>query len=521
MKDNNDSIFSDFKKTELSEYFYKNKHMLGFSYPAKSLIIVTHELLTNSIDNCVEAKIDPVINIKIKYDDEFKNREDYKNHIIFEISDNGTGIPKKLLPTIFSQLLQGSKFNVNKQHMGQQGIGASAVVLFSNVTTGKMVELETTYNGTKYNCSVGMDIHSGKSLNKILSETKVSSCHGTKIKVYLADVSYTNGATSVPEYLKLIYLANPFITLNFESPEEKINYKKITEMSKPPEKELPHPLGLTAHDIISLFQGSKHTTLNDFLLKDLQRTSKQMLASLEEKTKLDFSKITKNNITFKNADAVVNALKTEKLKKPITENLMPIGEETLLKSLKSLYNPDFSVVVSRPAKVFNGGIPFEVEVGLGWSGECGKKDANTGFYDYTLLRFANRVPLLFDMSHDVSYKIMKDFKIQQYIKLENKNIPMSIIINVNSSNVPFTGPSKMAIDNIDEIEKEITLALQEGFRKISAFVNKRHKEEYEANAKSRLSKYVEIIAENLEEISNKKYSKDSIKKHLEKIIKER
>ena len=54
------------KKTEISEFFYKNAHLLGFTYPGKNMIIAVHELVTNSLDNCVENKIEPLIKIEIK-----------------------------------------------------------------------------------------------------------------------------------------------------------------------------------------------------------------------------------------------------------------------------------------------------------------------------------------------------------------------------------------------------------------------------------------------------------------------
>jgi DNA topoisomerase-6 subunit B len=523
MSEKEQSSFKDYKKTELTEYFYKNKHMLGFSYPGKSLIIAVHELLTNSIDNCISLGIKPNIIVSIEYEKDFIGKPDQNSHLVLTVEDNGSGIPKKFLPTIFSQLLQGSKFNVNKQHMGQQGIGGSAVVLFSKVTTGKDVDLVTVNDKKRYYCTIGLDIHTAKSLNKIIKEEPANENeHGTKIIVHLADVSFSQGKTSVDEYIKLIFLANPFVTINYTRPDKtKEVYKAIAENPVPPQKELPHPLGLSSHDLISLFNLSKHTTFGDFFTKDLQKTSAGLLTSLSKSTGLSLSGMKKTELTFQKAELIIKALQELKIKKPSSTNLMPIGEETLMKSLKELFQPDFSVVISRPPKVFNGGIPFEVEIGLGWGGNCGKQTTDAETYDYDLIRFANRAPLLFDLSHDVSYSVMKNINIRSYIKIETQNIPLSVIVNVNSPNVPFTGPSKMAIDNADEIQKEINLALLEGFRKISVFVNKKHRDLVEQKAKEKLSSYVEIVAENLEEASDGYAKKAIIKEHLLKIIKNR
>ena len=64
------------------------------------------------------------------------------------VEDNGPGIVKKQIPNIFAKLLYGSKFFTMKQQRGQQGIGISAAVLYSQLTTGKSAKQAQTRPNT-------------------------------------------------------------------------------------------------------------------------------------------------------------------------------------------------------------------------------------------------------------------------------------------------------------------------------------------------------------------------------------
>ena len=79
-------LFDNFQQLTPSEFFRKNKQMLGFTGKIRSLTIVFHELITNSFDAAEEAGILPEINIELKRID--------KEHYILRHSDNGPGIPE-------------------------------------------------------------------------------------------------------------------------------------------------------------------------------------------------------------------------------------------------------------------------------------------------------------------------------------------------------------------------------------------------------------------------------------------
>ena len=117
----------------VAEFFARNRHLLGFDNKRKALLMAIKEAVDNSLDACEEARILPEIYVEIIQLSESR----YK----VSIEDNGPGIVKKQIPNIFAKLLYGSKFHNLRQARGQQGIGISAAVLYSQLTTGRPAKI--------------------------------------------------------------------------------------------------------------------------------------------------------------------------------------------------------------------------------------------------------------------------------------------------------------------------------------------------------------------------------------------
>ena len=129
----------------VSEFFTKNRHLLGFDNPAKALLTTVKEAVDNSLDACEEAGILPQLLIEIHDLGTAGVTEESSKKVIPEsrfrvvIEDNGPGIVKAQNPQIFAKLLYGSKFHRLKMSRGQQGIGISAAGLYAQLTTGKPI----------------------------------------------------------------------------------------------------------------------------------------------------------------------------------------------------------------------------------------------------------------------------------------------------------------------------------------------------------------------------------------------
>ena len=117
----------------VSEFFAKNRHLLGFDNPRKALLTTVKEAVDNSLDACEEAGIVPEIWVHIEG---LGN-----NRFKVGVQDNGPGIVKKQIPLIFGKLLYGSKFHRLRMSRGQQGIGISAAGMNGMLTTGRPLQI--------------------------------------------------------------------------------------------------------------------------------------------------------------------------------------------------------------------------------------------------------------------------------------------------------------------------------------------------------------------------------------------
>ncbi len=117
----------------VSEFFAKNRHLLGFDNPRKALLTAVKEAVDNSLDACEEAGIVPEIWAHIETTG--------VNRFKVGVQDNGPGIVRKQIPLIFGKLLYGSKFHRLRMSRGQQGIGISAAGMYGMLTTGKPVKI--------------------------------------------------------------------------------------------------------------------------------------------------------------------------------------------------------------------------------------------------------------------------------------------------------------------------------------------------------------------------------------------
>ena len=129
------------REISVSEFFTKNRHLLGFDSPAKALLTTVKEAVDNALDACEEAGILPDILIEIQGISETRYR--------VAVQDNGPGIVKAQMPKIFGQLLYGSKFHRLRQSRGQQGIGISAAGMYGQLTARTSRPTSSTSRSTR------------------------------------------------------------------------------------------------------------------------------------------------------------------------------------------------------------------------------------------------------------------------------------------------------------------------------------------------------------------------------------
>lgn len=481
------------KEISVSEFFEKNRQILGFDSMTKALIMGVKEAVDNSLDACEEASILPEILVFIERVD----NNEYK----MTVEDNGPGIVVKQIPNVFARLLYGSRFHAVRQSRGQQGIGISATVMYGQITTGRPATVKSRTEGDE--AAVEMDIMVNTKKNKpeiLRKDFKIwdGKEHGTRIEFYMKG-RYVTGRQSVLEYLRQTAIVNPHATLMFMDPDgRRYLFERVTNDLPPSSMEIkPHPMGIELGTLMNMASSTKEKTVQRFLTNDFSRISTRVAKEILEKADIN-PKARPSTLKLEESKKLLKAVSKVKIMAPQTDCLSPIGEGLIKKGLKHVLSdnrPEFySPPITRDPKVY-GGNPFLVEVGIVYGGDLPKDQ------QVNILRFANRVPLLYQQGACTITKAIESVDWRRY-GLEQrggKGIPYGpaiILVHVASTKIPFTSEAKEAIADMEEIRAEIELALRTCGRKLKTHLNKKE-------TKSRTRVKFDIVRELLPQIAEK------------------
>ena len=479
----------------VSEFFAKNRHLLGFDNPSKALLTTVKEGVDNSLDACEEAGVVPDIRVEIVQLDE--------NRFRVAVEDNGPGIVRAQVPKIFGRLLYGSKFHRLRQSRGQQGIGISAAGMYGLLTTGKPVII-TTRTGEKkaaHNFELVIDTKTNEPKVKRDDEVEWDRDHGTRVEIEL-EGAYRGGQHSVDAYIRQISLANPHAEITFVPPKpEKYGaehvFERVTEELPPETAEIkPHPYGVELGVLMQMFRDTKARNLRGCLMRDFSRVSSRIADEICQKAGVAASR-RPGEMSRDESERIHKAIQATKIMSPPTDCIAPIGEDLIESSLRSEVRADFYAAVTRRPTVYRGN-PFLIEAGLAYGGELPADEPVTVF------RFANRVPLQYQqgacaITKGVTATDWKSYQLQQP-RGGSPIGPMLLMVHIASVWVPFTSESKEAIAHYPEIIKEIRLTLQECGRRVATHIRKRKREADEAKKRAYIEKYIPQVAIGLQEI---------------------
>lgn len=335
-KEDATSMASRQREIAVSEFFAKNRHLLGFDNPTKALLTAVREAVDNALDACEEAEILPELNISI--DDLGGNK------YCLTIVDNGPGILKNQMAKIFGQLLYGSKFHRLKQSRGQQGIGISAAVMYGQMTTGKpAIVTSKTGNGRPVN-RIHLQIDTKKNRPKIVKEMNADKdkvwaqkTSGTSIAIIL-EGNYKGGKHSVDSYLRQTSLANPHATITFRDPKGKFfEYPRVIQHLPIEAKEIkPHPHGIELGTLMRMLEDASGETITTFLKSNFSRVSDNVAKEIITRADLK-PRMTAEKAGHSDAEALYQSIQETQLMSPPTNCLSPIGEEALIKGLYWLF----------------------------------------------------------------------------------------------------------------------------------------------------------------------------------------
>ena len=466
------------KQVAISEFFEKNKHFLGFDTLNRALITAVKEAVDNALDACEEARILPDIVVKI-------TKLDNKKDILqLEVEDNGPGIPRASIEKVFGQLLFGSRFHAIRQSRGQQGIGITGVVMYSQLTTGDPTHVESKIakEATAVSVDIGLDTRKNKAIksnpDRIDWGDKV---HGLKVKTKMK-AKYQRGRQSVWQYLRMTSIVNPHADILFIDPDgERHHWQRVTErLPGRVEAIKPHPNGIELGQLQRLCSESSESRMTTFLRRTFSGVSGRAAKELCEVSELE-EKLKPKSLNPQQVRALLEAFQGERLLKgkpvkllnPPTSCLSPIEELLIKKGLSKTIDSKFVTTMTRAPSVTQGN-PFQVEVGLIFG------DGMAADKPVEILRFANRVPLMYQQGGCLLTKAIESVDWRQYglDQAGGRGVPKgpaAILVHLASTNVQFTSEAKEALSDNETVMEEARKAMLEMGRGLRKHLEKQKK----------------------------------------------
>ncbi|QUO46733.1 DNA topoisomerase VI subunit B [Halorubrum ruber] len=262
------------REISIAEFFEKNKHMLGFDSGARGLVTAVKEAVDNALDATEEAGYLPDIYIEI---------EEVGDYYRVVIEDNGPGITKEQLPKVFGKLLYGSRFHAREQSRGQQGIGISAAVLYSQLTSGQPAKITSRPKGQSRAQYFELIIDTDTNEPEIQAdeETTWDRPHGTRIELEME--ANMRARQQLHDYVKHTAVVNPHARLELREPglEEPLKFERATDELPAETKEIrPHPHGVELGALIKMLEATESYSVSGFLQEEFTRVGKKTADSV-------------------------------------------------------------------------------------------------------------------------------------------------------------------------------------------------------------------------------------------------
>ncbi len=532
------------REISVSEFFTKNRHLLGFDNPRKALLTCVKEAVDNALDASEEAGLLPDVIVQVEVvstNGAAPPPASQATRFRVTVVDHGPGIVRQQIPPIFAKLLYGSKFHRLRMSRGQQGIGISAAGMYAQLTTGKPVQIISRTSPKAAAHYFEVQIDTKKNEPRIFESKKIAweNPRGTQVSLEL-EGRYQKGRASVDEYLEQTAIANPHVKLVYHTPEGDIREYPRTIHALPPQpREIkPHPYGIEFGVLLRMLHDTRSHSLAGFLAGDFSRVSPALAQEICRTAKLS-PDARLRKIHGADTEALYKAIQSTKIMAPPSNCISPIGETAILHGLYRQIKGDFYTAVTRPPAVYRGN-PFIIEAGLAYGkgpdqaaatpeapgvplAEGEQREADDELA--RVIRYANRVPLLYQQSACATFKAVLETDWRNYGVAQSRGAlpagPMVVFVHMASVWVPFTSESKEAIADYDEIRKEIKLALQECGRRLGVFLRRRERARTEFRRRNIFELYIEEVAEACARLKGGKLAKEKLKGQLQKIAMKR
>ena len=474
-----------------SDFFYRNREIAGFSNPSRAIYASIRELLENSLDACETYGDPPQIYLRLR---EISTTESGTAIYHLRIEDNGTGVPAEEIPLCFAQVFYGSKYTL-KQSRGTFGLGGTITILYGQITTHKPVHVISSTGGKIYDYELMIDIQNNRAI--VLKKKEMENrrkWHGTIVELHL-EGDYPRAMSRICDYLKQTAMINPYAEITFTDPKGRLfRYERGTDKMPPlPKAVKPHPHGIDVETLRRLIAATKTKNMFQFMMEHFQGVRKSIVNRFLESADVDPKKRPKS-LKPEDIVRVVRATRTfNDFLRPDASCLSPIGIELFETGIRKELNldpkTDFLKVVQRRPATYSG-FPFIIEAAVAYGPSVSRQNKS----GITIYRFANRIPLLYDESSGVIWKVVNQ-NINWSTYKVSSDTSLVVAVHVCSTKIPYKTVGKEYIADQPEIEREITNAIRQAARSLRLYISRRIRIAYEKRRLSVFDTYLPKIAE--------------------------
>jgi len=476
-----------FRSMTPSQFFYEYREVAGFGSPSRALYQTVRELVENALDATDVHGILPDITLII---------EQVPGHPIYyrvTVEDNGIGIQPQHVPYAFGQVLYSSKYRL-RQARGRFGLGAKMAILYGQIKTGEPVEVYTSPIGSSriYFFRIKIDIERNRPIVLARGEySNPSGWHGTRVSVVI-EGDWPRARHRIHEYIRRTAIAAPYANITFIDPDGNITvYRRtIDKLPKQPREVKPHPQGVDIELLKQLIRKSRANTLLEFLIDAFQGVGRKTAETFLEWAGFD-KNLDPHKLDDRKLEKLARKLREyQRFRPPSADALSPFGPEIIEAGLRTILKPEFVAAVTRRPRAYEGH-SFIVEVGIAYGGQIPPSS------EPILLRYANKIPLLYDEKSDVAWKVVdpKNFDWRNYLVVFPA--PVAVLTHIASTKVPYKGVGKESVADVPEIEQELRNALREAARKLREYLLQKKKEEEAKKRVITFMKYTPEIAKSL------------------------
>ena len=290
----------------VSEFFAKNRHLLGFDNPRKALLTAVKEAVDNSLDACEEAGIVPEIWVHIETTGRksLQGRRAGQRAGHRQEADPADLREAALRVEVSSPADEprsaGNRHqrggHVRHAHDGQAGqdhfddIAKEAGALLRNPDRHEAEpagdhqrpgrrrrdscrrEGPAVHHRSRHRMGVALSPAADASPEQAANTSRVHS--GTRVTIEL-EGRYQRGRGSVDEYLEQTAIANPHVTIHYIDPDGngRTFWRSTTQLPAEPQEIKPHPYGIELGQLVTMLKDSGGGTMAQFLTTSFSRVS--------------------------------------------------------------------------------------------------------------------------------------------------------------------------------------------------------------------------------------------------------